>query len=166
MSIRVFTTQMKGMLFPFFSIHQGVWQSSVLSPVLFLLVMNPILLELQEISCGLNINSLFLGALSHADDIRTLSTNLHDYKSQVKAVSYFTNSRNLCLSTEAVISPSNPKKSIPHQMISRFPSPNLQDVLVSGGPPLPHALSGLNPIFKKKQEEHFLQEEVVCSVAL
>lgn len=58
------------------------------------------------------MNGLFLGALSHADDIRTLSTNLKDCRSQVLAVSSFANSRNLCLSTEkceAVISPSNPK---------------------------------------------------------
>ena len=33
------------------------------------------------------LNGLFLGALSHADDIRTLSTNLSDCWSQVKAVS-------------------------------------------------------------------------------
>ena len=49
----------------------------MLSPVLFL-VMDPILLELQPKSNGLNISGLFLGALSHADDIRTLSTNLTD----------------------------------------------------------------------------------------
>ena len=104
--------RMKGMLSPFFSIHRGVRQGSVLSPVLFLLVMDPVLLELREKSCGLNLNGLFLGALSHADDIRTLSTNLSDCRSQIKAVSSFANSRNLCLSTEkceAVISPSNPK---------------------------------------------------------
>jgi len=56
-----------------FHIQRGVRQGSVLSPVLFLLVMDPILLELQSKSNSLNISSLFLGALSHADDIRTLN---------------------------------------------------------------------------------------------
>ena len=66
--------------------------------------MDPILLELRGKSCGLNLNGLFLGALSHAD--------LSDCRRQIKAVSSFANSRNLCLSTEkceVVISPSNPK---------------------------------------------------------
>ena len=51
--------------------------------------MDPILLELQKKSCGLSVNGLFLGALSHADDIRTLSTNLSDCKQQIVAVSTF-----------------------------------------------------------------------------
>ena len=37
-------------------------------------------------SCGFSVNGLFLGALSHADDIRTLSTNLSDCKQQIVAV--------------------------------------------------------------------------------
>ena len=84
---------------------------SVLSPVLFLLVMDHILLELQSKSNGLNISGLFLGALSHADDIRTLSTNLTDCRAQISSVSSFTTQRGLTLSTEkgeAIISPSAP----------------------------------------------------------
>ena len=94
-----------------FHIQRGVRQGSVLSPVLFLLVMDPILLELQSRSNGLNINGLFLGALSHADDIRTLSTNLTDCRAQISSVSSFATQRGLMLSTEkceAIISPSVP----------------------------------------------------------
>ena len=132
--------------------------------------MDPILLELQEISRGLNINGLFLGALSHADDIRTLSPNLRDCKSQVKAVSSFADSRNLCLSTkkcEDVIYPSNPK-NLSHIKIDGIEIPVSQSARCLGacGPPLPHALSGLNPIFKKTRGAFFLQEEVVRSMAL
>ena len=100
----------KTISFPFV-IHRGVCQGSVLFTVLFLLVMDPILLELQTKSCGLNINGLFLGALSHADDIRTFSTNVADCKHQISSVSTFATSRSLTLSTEkceAVISPSIP----------------------------------------------------------
>ena len=103
--------RVKGMLSSFFTIYRGVRQGSVLSPVLFLLVMDPLLLDLKQKSCGLNIKGLYLGALSHADDIRTLSTNLNECKQQISAVSSFTSSRNLSLNIEkceAVISPSNP----------------------------------------------------------
>ena len=50
------SVRMKGMLSSPFTIHRGVWQGSVLSPVLFLLVMDPILLELQKkFICGLSV---------------------------------------------------------------------------------------------------------------
>ena len=90
------------------------------SPVLFLLVMDPILLELQSKSNGLNISGLFLGALSHADDIRiakyALSTNLTDCRDQrFSSVSSFAIQRGLMLSTEkceAIISPSTPANTV------------------------------------------------------
>lgn len=60
----------------------------MLSPVLFLLVMDPLLLELKSRSIGLTINGLFLlGGLSHADDICALSTNLNDCRTQISSVS-------------------------------------------------------------------------------
>ena len=37
----------------------GVKQGSVLSPVLFLIVMNPLLKQLQESSLGLSINNFY-----------------------------------------------------------------------------------------------------------
>ena len=89
-----------------FSIHRGVRQGSVLSPVLFLLVMDPVLLELQSQSCGLTISGLFLGALSHTDDI-----HLTDCKHQISTVNAFATTRGLVLSAEkceAVVSPSVP----------------------------------------------------------
>ena len=38
-----------------FSVERGVKQGSVLSPVLFLIVMNPLLKQLQESSLGLSL---------------------------------------------------------------------------------------------------------------
>ena len=94
-----------------FTIQRGVRQGSVLSPVLFLLVMDPVLLSLKSKSCGINICGLYLGALSHADDIRTISTSIKDCKAQVTHVNEFATLRGLLLNAEkceSVVSPSTP----------------------------------------------------------
>ena len=91
-----------------FPVFQG-W--SVLSPVLFLLVMDPLLFQLKSMSCGLNISGLDVGAFSHANDIRSLTTNLSDCQKQISIVKNFSDSNGLFLSAEkceAVISPSPP----------------------------------------------------------
>ena len=96
---------------PAFAVSRGVRQGSVLSPILFLLVMDPILLELKNRSCGPSVCSLYLGAFSHADDIRTLSTNISDCNIQINLVSEFATSQGLTLNVnkcEASISPSIP----------------------------------------------------------
>ena len=86
----------------FIPIPHSAWhhQSSVLSPVLFLLVVDPILLELQSKSCGLNINGLFLGVLSHADDIQTLSTKLQTPDRVCEFLCHDATTMGLVLSTE------------------------------------------------------------------
>ena len=146
-----------------------VRQGSVLSPVLFLLVMDPILLELQSRSNGLNINGLFLGALSHADDICTLSTNLTDCRAQISSVSSFATQRGLMLSTEkceAIISPSVPATTsrIFRLMLSRFQYPTLPDVWAPGGLPTSLAPNGLLST-STRPEELFSPEAVGLSTA-
>ena len=95
-------------------ISRGVRQGSVLSPVLFLLVMDPVLLELKSKKCGLNVCGLYLGTFSHADDIRTLSNNVTDCKTQISDVKKFADSRGLVLNfnkCEAIVSPSQQSAS-------------------------------------------------------
>ena len=92
----------------YFSVNCGVRQGSVLSPLLFLLIMDPILQQLKSKSCGLSICGLYLGAFCHADDIRTLSSSLTECSAQINHVANFATSRGLSLNVakcEAVISP-------------------------------------------------------------
>ena len=76
------TVRIGGQSSPSFSVSRGVRQGSVLSPTLFLPVIDPILLELNRRSSGPSICGLHLGAFAHADDIHTLATNVSDCNSQ------------------------------------------------------------------------------------
>ena len=82
------------------NISRGIHQGSVLSPTLFNLVLDPLLSALKQRNLGLSINGLYLGAFSHADDIRTNATNFEDVREQVSAVDTFTKSRSLKLCPE------------------------------------------------------------------
>ena len=109
-SVRVGSRQVS----PSFSVCRGVRQGSVLSPTLFLLVMDPILLVLNKRTCGLSVCGLYLGAFSHTDDIQTLSSNISDCKLQMMLFSEYASSQGLALNVdkcETSISPSLPVDS-------------------------------------------------------
>ena len=83
-----------------FPVERGIRQGSVLSPVLFNMVMDPLLSEMKSRKLGLSVNGLYLGAFAHADDIRTASTNATDASVQVKTVDLFAKKNALQLSLE------------------------------------------------------------------
>ena len=60
-----------GSLSSMFALERGVLQGSVLSPVLFLLIMDPLLKSLQSKALGPSIGDTYAGAFIHADDIAT-----------------------------------------------------------------------------------------------
>ena len=62
---------------------------SVLSPTLFLLIVDPLLTSLQKSGVGLTVNDYFAGGFLHADDIRTLCTSIDSLEVQVLAVCDF-----------------------------------------------------------------------------
>ena len=91
-----------------FTISRGIRQGSVLSPMLFNLVMDPLLSELSSRCLGISINGIFLGAFAHADDLRTMASNTEDVVNQASFVNSFIRSRglNLCPEKCALLPPS------------------------------------------------------------
>lgn len=60
-----------------------------MSPSLFNLVMDPLLVDLNSKELGLSIHGLFLGTSAHACDFCTTSTNPEDTTEQFKTVVSF-----------------------------------------------------------------------------
>ena len=80
---------MGGQLSAEFTLECGVLQGSVLSPVLFLLVMDPLLRELECSSLGPSVYGTYAGAFAHADDIRTVTSSLPSLQQQIHVVQNF-----------------------------------------------------------------------------
>ena len=77
--------------------QRGVKQVSVLSPMLFLLVIDSLLKDLANANSGIAIKGIYTGSLGHADDLRSVTPNLHSLQKQAEIVKSFTekNSRTL-----------------------------------------------------------------------
>ena len=89
-----------------FKLEHGVRQGFILSPSLFLLVMDPLLRQFQSLSSGqfqslssrqfqslssgLSVNNTYAGAYLHAGDIRTLANSLTSLKDKISIVLRFT----------------------------------------------------------------------------
>ena len=58
-----------------FTIERGVKQGSVLSPTLFLIVMDQLLKQLKENNYGLSVCQTYAGAAIYADDLRTTAAS-------------------------------------------------------------------------------------------
>ena len=65
-----------------FQISRGVKQGSVLSPSLFLIVMNTLLERMRNSNCGGSLHGYFIGTAVHADDVRCIAPNIQSVTSQ------------------------------------------------------------------------------------
>ena len=81
--------RVNGHLTPEFTLERGVLQGSVLSPILFLLVMDPLLSSLESSGLGPSVSNIFAGAYAHADDIRTVTSSLVTLQQQINVVQTF-----------------------------------------------------------------------------
>ena len=73
-----------------FSISRGVKQGSVLSPTLFLVVMDKLTRFLRGSSEGLSVKGLYMGAALHADDLRISAPSIQCLNRQDKTINQFT----------------------------------------------------------------------------
>ena len=100
-----------------FTLERGVLQGSVLSPVLFLLVMDPLLRELERNSLGPSVYDTYASAFAHADDICTVTSSLPSLQQQVNMVHNFAEENALTLNPAKcevlIVSPSKPVSSTP-----------------------------------------------------
>ena len=82
-----------------FNISRGVKQGSVLSPTLFLAVMDILLKQLRESGHGLHIRGTYMGGAIHADDLRMTATSSDSVTKQDKVIKSFASDSCLRLST-------------------------------------------------------------------
>ena len=78
--------RVNGSLSSVFNLERGVLQGSVLSPALFLLIMDPLLKSLQSKGLGPSVGGTYAGAFIHADDIRTISSSRATLQEQIDTV--------------------------------------------------------------------------------
>ena len=81
-------------------LKRGVHQGSVLSPLLFLLVMDPLLVTPASIEEGVSVGGIYTGSLCHADYLRSVTSNLSFLVKQVDIIQSFTNENLLTLNLE------------------------------------------------------------------
>ena len=82
-----------------FPINRGVKQGSVLSPSLFLIVMNSLLKKMHNSNNGGPLHGTFVGIAIHADDVRSIAPNIQSVISQSSDILSFTTDLGLKLNT-------------------------------------------------------------------
>ena len=83
-----------------FSLGRGVRQGSVLSPLLFQVIMDPLLNQMELADLGMSLRDVYLGASANADDIRTLTSSKKCLEKQVQMVKNFAHSCGLSLNVQ------------------------------------------------------------------
>ena len=89
----------KGLVSDPFQVHRGVKQGSVLSPILFAIVMDDLLKDFNNDPSCLSIRGLHVGSAAHADDIRICNISHESIQAQASAIYNFTTKSSLSLNS-------------------------------------------------------------------
>ena len=128
------SVRVNGQLTPPITLERGVLQGSVLSPALFLLVMDPLLRCLESRGFGPSISDTYT---AHADDICTVTTSLATLQEQINTVETFAADNALMLNPTKcevlLVSSSKPSPSTPAVILGNE-ALTMLNVLDIGGP--------------------------------
>ena len=83
-----------------FHLNHEVKQGSVLSPLLFLLVIDSLLMELESSGTGANVHGIYLGSLGHDDGLRSITPNIVLLEQQASIVKKLTWDKGLQLNMD------------------------------------------------------------------
>ena len=89
--------RVNGVLSSPFTLERGVLQGSVLSPALFLLIMDPLLKSLQSNGLGPSVGDTYAGGFIHADDIHTIRRSRTTLQEQINTMCTFAANNGLTL---------------------------------------------------------------------
>ena len=94
----------------YFSLSNGVKQGGVLSPVLFTLYIDKLLIKLKLSGVGCFLNNTYIGALSYADDITLLCPSIRGLNEMLSICCEFGDNCNIVF---------NPKKTVCINLVTR-----------------------------------------------
>ena len=68
----------------YFTMENGVKQGGVISPIFFIIYIDPLLLQLRNSGYGCHLNGVYMGALSYADDITLIAPSIGGLNEMLK----------------------------------------------------------------------------------
>ena len=85
-----------------FRITNGTRQGSVLSPVLFSVYLDDLLITLRQLQLGCHIGGWWFGAVGYADDLMLMAPNREVLQAMLKVCQQYSKEHNLVFSTDPV----------------------------------------------------------------